>query len=60
MSGAGLMTFVKVIERLHNTLAEALAHADVPQMQIISQLARQQRLLPFNALPYQVCRSPGT
>jgi hypothetical protein len=51
---AGPCTFVDVIQRVHKTVAEGLAHADVPSMQIMAQLAGQQKLLPFNALPYQV------
>lgn len=51
---AGLCTFVDVIQRVHKTVADGLAHADVPSMQIMAQLASQQKLLPFNALPYQV------
>lgn len=43
-----------VIQRVHRTVAEGLAHADAPQMQVIAQLAGQQKLLPYNALPYQV------
>jgi len=43
-----------LIQLIHRGVAEALAHADVPQMQVIAQLAKQQKLLPFNALPYQV------
>ena len=51
---AGPCTFVDVIKRVHKTVADGLAHADVPSMQIMAQLAGQQKLLPFNALPYQV------
>lgn len=51
---AGPCTFVNVIQRVHKTVADGLAHADVPSMQIMAQLAGQQKLLPFNALPYQV------
>ncbi|DBA78501.1 TPA: hypothetical protein ACH3X2_007989 [Trebouxia sp. C0005] len=51
---AGPCTFVDVIQRVHKTVADGLAHADVPTMQIMAQLASQQKLLPFNALPYQV------
>ena len=51
---AGPCTFVDVIQRVHKTVADGLAHADVPSMQIMAQLAGQQKLLPFNALPYQV------
>jgi len=45
---------VDVIQRVHKTVADGLAHADVPSMQVMAQLASQQKLLPFNALPYQV------
>lgn len=51
---AGPCTFVDVIQRVHKTVADGLAHADVPSMQVMAQLASQQKLLPFNALPYQV------
>ena len=54
---AGPCTFVDVIQRVHKTVADGLAHADVPSMQIMAQLASQQKLLPFNALPYQVKHS---
>ncbi|KAL3134340.1 hypothetical protein ABBQ38_006597 [Trebouxia sp. C0009 RCD-2024] len=51
---AGQLTFSEVIQRVHNTVAEGLAHANVPQMQIIAELARKQKLMPFDAVPYQV------
>ncbi|KAL3130149.1 hypothetical protein ABBQ38_008458 [Trebouxia sp. C0009 RCD-2024] len=51
---AGPLTFSEVIRRVHNTVAEGLAHADVPQMQVIAELARRQKLWPFDAVPYQV------
>ena len=52
---AGPLTFLEVMRRVHNTVAEGLAHADVPQMQVIAELAQKQKLWPFDAVPYQVC-----
>ena len=51
---AGQLTFADIIQRVHNTVAEALAHADVPQIRVIAELARKQKLLPFDVAPYQV------
>ena len=50
----GELSFEEVVERVHGTVASALAHADVAQIQIIAELARHQHLLAFNAIPYQV------
>ena len=43
-----------LVQRVHEGVAAALAHADVPQMQVVAELARRQQLLAFNAIPYQV------
>ncbi len=43
-----------LVQRVHDGVAAALAHADVPQMQVVAELARRQQLLAFNAIPYQV------
>lgn len=51
---AGELTFRELVQRVHETVASALAHADVAQMQVIAELARRQHLLAFNAIPYQV------
>lgn len=51
---AGELMFGELVQRVHETVATALAHADVAQMQVIAELARQQHLLAFNAIPYQV------
>ena len=51
---SGELTFQDLVQRVHGTVASALAHADVAQIQIIAELARQQHLLAFNAIPYQV------
>ncbi|KAL3155304.1 hypothetical protein ABBQ32_013085 [Trebouxia sp. C0010 RCD-2024] len=48
------LTFRELVQRVHETVASALAHADVAQMQVIAELARRQHLLAFNAIPYQV------
>jgi len=48
------LTFVDLVQRVHEGVAAALAHADVPQMQVVAELARRQQLLAFNAIPYQV------
>ena len=48
------MTFAELIQREHAAIAEALAHADVPHIQVIAELARLQNLLAFNAVPFQV------
>ncbi|KAL0031995.1 hypothetical protein WJX79_011002 [Trebouxia sp. C0005] len=53
MTGRSL-TFVDLVQRVHDGVAAALAHADVPQMQVVAELARRQQLLAFNAIPYQV------
>ena len=49
------MTFEELIQREHEAIAAALAHADVPHIQVITELGRQQNLMAFNAIPYQVC-----
>ena len=54
MLGAGPVTFEELIQREHNAIAAALAHASVPHIQVIAELARQQNLMAFNAIPYQV------
>ena len=51
---AGPVTFEELIQREHDAIAAALAHADVPHMLVIAELARRQNLLAFNAIPYQV------
>ena len=51
---AGSLTFTDLVQRVHSGVAAALAHADVPQMQVVAELARRQQLLAFNAIPYQV------
>ena len=51
---SGELTFQELVQRVHSTVASALAHADVAQLQIIAELARHQHLLAFNAIPYQV------
>ena len=50
---AGDLSFKDLVQRVHGTVASALMHADVPQMQVIAELARRQQLLAFNAIPYQ-------
>ena len=50
---AGNLAFKDLVQRVHSTVASALAHANVPQMQVIAELARSQQLLAFNAIPYQ-------
>ena len=52
---AACLTFTGLVERVHAGVAAALAHADVPAMQVQAELARRQQLLAFNAIPYQVC-----
>lgn len=52
---AGPLTFEDLIQREHEAIAAALAHADVPHIQVIAELANQQNLTAFNAIPYQVC-----
>ena len=54
MKYTGWVTFQSLVQRVHAAVAAALAHADVPQMQVVAELARQQQLLAFNAIPYQV------